>query len=265
MGGSGRSLRVLVALGCFVCTRAFAVDGALIEISGGPYAPLLTEQLKHWPPRGLSAKPSEAPDAVPVEIECYETEGNETLIGTRQLMWIRAPLEAVVGVNEDFDHYKDIFPGYEDVHVVAREGNRIDTYWEQYIPIFFIPNVKYEISYFVEPRRKGRVAYRYQHKSGKDVKFNDGLIVLESFGPKLTRFVEYDFYDADWGILKSFGAERIWKTALESVFQSNAGLLLRVERPELSFKQLREEADRLLEKYPPMDCWKKRVRWKGYK
>jgi len=216
-------------------------------------APLL-EALKTWPPPIDYA----APDPSPVRLVALSVPDEEFYVGAQQVMWIEAPLSAVDKVLRDVDHYAEIFPGYEDIHIESREGSgasgsapgsRFTTYWEQRIPVPFVANVKYHMLYVVDDTRPGRVVYRYQLKESNRLKFSDGAIVIESFGRR-TRYTEYDFFNADYGIVKTLAPGRIWREALEAMFLSDAGVKLRAEHPDWKAEQVRKESERYLELYP---------------
>lgn len=228
----------------------FAIDGPLGGVESA-YAPILTSKIRGWPPAEVQddAK-NPGTDGNPVRLQCIETPGSRFYIGLEQHMRVNAPIEKVAAVIDDFAHYQELFPDFDDVHVVSRDGNRIVTFWEQHIPVFFVPNVKYEVIYLVDASRADRRIYRYQLAKENHIKKNDGMIVIESDGPSRTRYTEYDFFDADWGPLTTFAPGKIWGGAVEGIYLSDVAIQLRAEHPDWSFKQVSKESRKLLERYP---------------
>ena len=190
-----------------------------------------------------------------VELQCIETPNNPFYIGLKQNLIIYSSLSAVEAVLDDVGHYKDLFPDFEDVHVAAKDGNKWVVSWEQKIPVFFIPNIKYEVFYLVDKSLPGRRVYRYQFKGGDNLKYNDGVIVIEndprgtSVSP-MTRYTEYDFYDADWGILKTVAPGKIWKRSVGDIFLSDIAIKLKAENPDWSYEKIKEESEKSLGRFP---------------
>lgn len=229
----------------------FKVDGPLGGVESA-YAPILNRKIRSWPPAEVTeaTKALFTPETTPVRIECIETPGNRFYIGLIQHMQVKAPVAKVAAVLDDFSHYKELFPDFDDIHVVSREGNKTLTFWEQHIPVFFIPNVKYEVIYVVDGSNPDREFYRYELSKENHIKRNDGLIVIEADGPSATRYTEYDFFDADWGPLTTFAPGRIWKDSVEGMFLSDLAIGLKAEHPEWSYKQIAKESRKQLERFP---------------
>ncbi|MGK5085359.1 SRPBCC family protein [Bdellovibrionota bacterium FG-1] len=220
------------------------------------YTAALLKLLQSWPPKDIQyggVNPN------PVRMAAIETLGNKYYIGLEQVMFVDAPMEKVGGVLDDMDHYKDLFPDYDDVHVSARDGNRLVVFWEQHIPVFFIKNVKYEVWYLIDDSRPDRKVYRYKLKDGRGhIRSNDGVIVLEKDGAARTRYTEYDFFDADWGPLKAFAPSRIWKDSVEGLYLSDMAIKLKAENPTWSYDKIREESKKWLDRFPIDDALKAR-------
>jgi len=217
------------------------------------YTDYLLNLLSSWPHTAAKSEVS-AKDPNPVQLQCLETPGNPFYIGLRQIMIVDAPLSRVAAVLDDIDHYKEIFPGYDDIHVVSRDRNRILTTWEQHIPIFFVPNIRYQLSYIVDSSSNRRI-YRYQLKDGDHLKSNDGMIVIEAIPSKLpahpqTLYKEYDFIDADWGVLKSIAPEKIWKATVEGIYLSDLGIKLKAENNNWPSEEIISKSQKLLNQYP---------------
>ena len=241
--------------------RRFTFDSSL----DGPrsrYTDALIETVKRWPVRDLIPPRK---DKFPVGIQCYKTKGKETYIGIGQSMVIHAPLAAVDTVLADIDHYADLFPGYKDIHIVSRDANRLVTYWEQRVPVFFIPNVKYEMWYLIDHSRPARIVYRYQlKKAGHVVKESDGVIIIESLDKDTTSYTEFDFWDAEYGLLAAVGgANRIWKDSVELLFRSDLAILLKAENPTWSYEKIREEAEKSYKGFPIEEVLKDRRPFPG--
>jgi hypothetical protein len=216
------------------------------------YTQALCQLAQNWP-RGVSF--NGAPPSVgrpTLESECYETEGNPTYIGIGQRMVIGASIARVSAVVDDFAGYVGIFDGLVSVHPVATDGNRLVTEWEESIPFPFVPNEHSQMVHLINQRGPALRTYRYGLKKGTDLLKDDGIVVLEAKSPDETIYTEYDFFDANWGIAKSFGVDRLWKRNVEGIYQSDLALKLRAEHPDwLSKKVLSEsstQADALLAK-----------------
>ena len=171
----------------------------------GPYKQFLLDIIQKWPDSRASFDfrrlNQNDPQINPIELEGFETPDTPFAIGLKQTMVIKAPLAQVGRIIEDFDHYKDLFPVYKKVHVQSQYANLILTHWEAIVPVFFIPNVHYETRYIIDQSVSGRRVYRWELIQGKNLIWNEGLIVIESMGGQ-TLYTEYDFFNADWGPLK---------------------------------------------------------------
>ena len=240
-------------------TEKYPLDTAIPGPSG-PYSKWLIHSLKNWPTASVhfltdAAHPPTA-SSNPVEIICLAKPGELNAIGAGQRMRIEAPLAAVEAVVDAIDQYQSLFPGYKQVRVESRNGNRWLTFWEQIVPIFFVPNVKYEMDYLLSKPSPTRKIYRYQLHQKNTLKYSDGAIVLEALGPSATQYTEFDFFDADWGIAASFGGDRIWSDSIESLYLSDLGIKLKAENPSWSEKKAAETAKTYLKRYEIRDMVK---------
>ena len=198
----------------------------------------------------------------PLKMTCVETPGNERFVGVEQSLWIEAPLERVNAVLDDFEHYKDLSPGFENIHVVARDGNMTQTFWEKNIPFFFMPNMKYSMTYLSDRSTASRVIYRYQLKESESLRSADGLIVLDSPArgagrrttktatPATTMFTRYDYIDPSLGIFASAPSEMIWHNSLEDLYLSTVGIKLKAEHFDWPYEKIVARAKSLLEETP---------------
>jgi hypothetical protein len=235
----GRALLlVVVAASAARATELHPVD----EDLGGP-ASRYADALRDLALRGEAPAASE-PGASIVGLTCVATPGDGKYVGIVQRMEIAAPLGEVEAILADVAHYKDLFPGLVDVHEVpgSRDGNRYVTAWEQRVPIFFIPNTRFELTYLVSRVVEGRIVYRYRLALSRDVTNSDGIIVLEATAPGLTRFTEYDFFNARWGLLPE---SAVWRESVRGSVASDLAIKLKAEHPTLSYRRIAAEAERL--------------------
>lgn len=204
----------------------------------------------HWPPRDLSRQI--ASEDRPVRIRTWTTPGNDLYMGIEQTLTIGASLEKVEAVLDDFGRYQEIFPDYKDVHVVSRQGDRVRVSWEQKVPLFFVPNVRYETVYEMDKSLPDRRVYRYQLWKQGQLRYSDGLIVLErriKIGkPESTFYFELDFFDADWGPAKMLGRDKLWRKTVDGLFLSDVAVKLKAENPKWSDERIRDESSRELDR-----------------
>jgi hypothetical protein len=211
----------------------------------------LIELLKDWPKKD-PFKPSPAPSPG-LQIVCLETPGNSLYFGAEQVMQVRAPLSRVAQIIDDFSEYPALFDG-----LLSQNGNLLVVASEQHIPIPFVPNEKSEMYYLVNEPSSSRRVYRYQLKSSNHMKANDGLIILEKKSDSLTSYTEFDFWDADWGVAKALGAEKIWKDNLEGLYQSDLAILLRAEHLDWNDEKVMNESKALLKTMPITEDYRSR-------
>src|SRR5262249_17999024 len=103
--------------------------------------------------------------------------------------------------------------------------------------------------------RKDRIVYRYQLKESNRLWHSDGAIVLEAVGNR-TRYTEWDFFDADYGIAKTLAPTRIWREAIEGMYLSDIAIKLKAEHPDWENKEVRKESDNSLDDHPVEDLLK---------
>jgi hypothetical protein len=239
-------------LGIF-CSVFFVTQSVLTTVTfaevEGKYTPWIKQLLENKAYTKLS-KNMNSP-ANPVQLTCLETKGAKFYIGIVQEMTIQAPLAEVSKVVEGIDQLVDLFPGYESVKLLSQDNSqpiaRWVTAWEQKIPLFFIPNVKYQMVYFIHPATPSSKAYRYQLNTVGTIQESDGMIVLEKRSEQETHYIEMDFFKADWGLVETLAPERIWKDTADSLYISDLAIKLKAELPELSSKRARDNANAFLE------------------
>lgn len=229
---------------------SFSSFTAAAEGLGGVVSPY-TARLEALSKSMVASKQFPVPKGPEIELKCFSTPGNELYIGVEQKLKINAPLAAVTKVIDDIDHYADIFPGYSDIHVISREGDRLTSYWEQTVPIPFVPNVKYEMLYRLETIGSDQKLYRYQLKKSEKLLKSDGFVLVRADGEKSTLFYEIDFFDAKWGSAKIFGKRKLWSNVLEDMAASDYGIKLRAEHSDWNARKVRRESRDLVGK---QDC-----------
>jgi hypothetical protein len=214
--------------------------GGRLDGADSVYGKWLVRVERRWP-----AGHPLGENAAPVNLTCLATVNDDKYVGMRQRAIIGAPLTSVEGVLDDVAHYRDLFPGVVDVHVLpgSQHGRRFVTAWEQRVPVFFLPNVHYELAYLVDKSNVELGIYRYTLRRGEKMVGSDGMVVLEAVGPGATRFTEYDFFKAQWGPLP---AALVWRESLRSAFLSDVAIKLKVENPAWTYERIASEAQRLL-------------------
>ena len=238
-----RAPRLLLVLASLSAGAVAAAElHPLDEDLGGPPS-RYAEALRALVVRRAPLAP-EDPGSSPLRLTCLATPGDAKYVGIVQEMEIAAPLAEVERILADVPHYKDLFPDCVDVHEVpgSRSGNRYVTAWEQRVPVFFLPNTRFELTYLVSRVDDGRVVYRYRLARSRDVTNSDGIIVLEAAAPGRTRFTEYDFFNARWGLLPE---SAVWRESLRGSVASDLAIKLKAEHPAWSYPRISAEAERL--------------------
>ena len=234
-----RAMLLLLVL----CSPALG-SGPAEERLEGPdsiYTRWLADVLMRWP---ASRPDSDATERL--QLTCVATAADDGYIGMIQQMTVAAPLAAVEQVLDDVARYKELFPGVVDVHVLpgSRSDRRYVTVWEQRVPVFFLPNVTYELSNFVDKSTPGLRVYRYKLRRAGSMLASDGMVILEALGTAGTRFTEYDFFNAQWGPIPT---SAVWRESLRDAFVSDMSIKLRAENPRWSVPRVAAEAGQHLE------------------
>ena len=244
----------VVALASLVLSAAntyagpvYSIEDKIPQAIESYYSPRICNVLKNWPPREV---PALADGANPLWMRGIKTPGNEGYIGVEKRMMINAPLARVSSLLDDFTRYKDRTPDLKEVRVVAREGNRVTTAWETKSPVFFVPNTRYELVWTVDTTSPQRTVYRFQLKSSNHLKSSDTLIVLEARG-ETTQLTTFDFFQLDLGFVGAFATtKKIWKKTFEGYYSGDIALKAQAEHPDWTAKQLKKEAEQMLDKFP---------------
>lgn len=234
--------------------KTYKVSDLIPEAPPSLYSAKVYKFLEHWPPQWI---PELRPDPQaagkneknPVWTRAIKTPGKGLYIGSMKQVWINAPMERVVAVLDDFASYPKFFDDVKKVEVRARDGNKLTVFWERNSPAFFIPNIKYEMIYLVEKISPTQTIYRYQLKKGNSLNASDGVIVVdaEETGTKVTGL---DFYDASWGLAGAIASGKIWRKSIEGGYKGDISFKMRVEHPDWKFDQIKDEAERMLERFP---------------
>jgi hypothetical protein len=173
-------------------------------------------------------------------------------MGFAQSTRVHAPLSALEKVLDDFEHYKDLFVGLDGSKVLcagpgAQARGRVDVEYDQSPPVFFLPGVKYALSYRIEKPRADAKVYRYRLKQAGRIRALDGLVLIEGISDSESRFTAMDLYDVDWGPASVFGARKLWARNLEDNFRTDAAIRLKAEHPDWDAKKVREQAEEAFE------------------
>lgn len=228
-----------------------------LQASPSKYADELTKLLKQWP-KGTSFTDvtlvGEKDQFFPLKIRCISTEGNDYYIGLAQKMIVDAPFARVETVVDHFSDYVGMFDGLVHVEMVSADGNKLVTSFEENIPIPFVPNEKDQMIYIISKPKEGFKIYRYGLKESNHLTKSDGFIVLEAQPEGKTIYTEYDFFDADWGIAKSVGRDKIWQDSVEGLLQSDLALKLASEHADWTKKQVFWESKDWLKKASVKSC-----------
>jgi hypothetical protein len=224
------------------------------------YTPVLQKVESTWPIQGLSELSQQKE---PLKIQALSTEGDAYFIGVVQMMTIKAPLATVAGFLDHFEEYPKYFDGLKKAQIletkIENEESLFRIYFEQSVPVPFIPNDKSEMIYSVKTIGTSKRFDRYQFRTGNDLISNDGIIILDALSTRLTRYVEFDFWNANWGIAKTFGAKKIWDNSLSGLVQSDLAIKLKSENPTWTEKQVVSESKKMADDYPVEDRFKNRV------
>lgn len=217
-----------------------------IKETESQYTRLFLKMIENWPKQKI---PLAGPNGRTLHVKVFETPENSDYIGIEQGMMVSAPLTDVSAVLDDVGNYVKLFPGFEDIHVESHDANKFDVYWENIIPVFFISNIKFWTTYIVDKSNPNRHVYRAQLREKKGLNASDTLIVLETEGTS-TKYSEYDFFDADYGILKTLAPKRIWKESVEAIIISDLAIKLKAEKPQMSYEDIQTEAKKQTGTYP---------------
>jgi hypothetical protein len=249
--------RLLLSILLAVSAPAFGGAALASTEPPSPYTAIIDQVVAAWPPKTRLNPPPEDHDH-PLRLRCYRTVGEDFYVGVGQWMTIHAPFSEVAKVLDDFEHYAELFPDLERVKVLSREGDKVQTFWEGHVPVFFIPNVKYRMEYKIAMPQPDRKVYSYTLLDGNKIRHSDGVIVIETAPGGGTLYTELDFVDADWGILKTLSPGRIWEDSVGGIFASDEAILLKAEHADWNYEKIRKTSQERLKAYPIASCIRER-------
>lgn len=204
-----------------------------------------------WPPKVLDfKKDSTSRPEDPIQLVGIETPQERYSIGLAQQMKIRAPFERVEAILDDINGYQKLFPDYKNIQVESREQNLSTSYWEQKVPFFFVPNVRFWMIYLTEKTKPTLKLYRYQLKKSSALKASDGVIGIEALSNNEVMYTEFDFFDANWGVIASMASDRIWRESIEAIYLSDAAIRYKAEHPDVTSETALGQARGILQKFP---------------
>lgn len=183
-----------------------------------------------------------------IKLTCLETTGSNLYIGLWHSLTINSNLKDVAFVLEDFEKYPETFEGIVNSKVVKKTD---DNFWkvefENKSPVFFLPNVHYQMQYKMQIVPNGKL-YKY-HLSNlypqNSIVFSDGLILLKE-EKGITKFYELDFFNANWGIAGNLAGANIWSDSIKELAISDVELKMKVENLKLSAEEKKEKMESFL-------------------
>ena len=216
---------------------ALAQHGA-VDGPDNAHTEYLTRMLVRW-----KSPPDEAPSTL---LECLATPGAASTVGLHHRVTIQAPLAAVERVLGDVAHYRDLFPDTVDVHLLAEphDSEFFVASWTQRPPVFFLPDVTYELANRIDRSRPGRIVYRYKLRKGDRLLASDGVLVLDAAGPDVTRLEEFDFFRADWGPLP---VGLVWRESMRGAYGADRAIQLKAEHPDWTYPAIEAQRKRLVD------------------
>ena len=207
------------------------------------YQTVFIEIWKNWKTRP-SWNPTTNPGS-PVAIRMYRTPGSPYYIGMEKQMLVQAPLARLEAVMDNFDHYRDLFPDFRIIREENRDGNRVEVFFQRGVPVPFVEDIFYRLTYLLDKTDPLQKVYRYHLKESNNLKRSDGLIFLDAISENETRFHAFDFYEADWSVLKIMGADRIWRDTIQGTFLSDLCIKMRAEHPDWTYERIRREREKI--------------------
>lgn len=176
----------------------------------------------------------------PYTLQCYRHPDRPFYIGTKAVLPIKAPIADVQRIFEDVAGYPDIFFGFEGIKLTGKTDEGFVVAWHRPVPVFFIPDLRYEVVYRAGKTSPTQKILRFQMKEKVDLlKGLDGMIVLEATGDKTTLLTQYLFLDGRYGPLETFDPGKIWTDGVRDFSLANLGVKTRAENPKLERGPLR--------------------------
>lgn len=216
------------------------------KVVDSPYSAFTKRFAAQWPKQAESFK---APPEGALRLRCLKLDGPKDYVGLEQVMVVDAPLAAVAKVVEDVAGYKKLFPGLNRSDVKERDGDELLTSWEQNVPVFFIPNIKFSMVYWLGGGSGDAKVVRYQLHEKGPILANDGVIAMKATaGGKKTLYVAYDFVDTDPGAFGGLASGRIWKDTVKGIYATDFAIRFKAQSPGGDSEKLREKAEKQAER-----------------
>lgn len=235
-----------------ICILAFA--SAAIAAEPGHSSPPGIDSSYSASLAGVFSKLVEPPAADfdgNLRLRRIDARTNKLYIGIRQEMIIRAPVEAVVAVLENFADYPRMFDDLLRAEATKTGPDTFSLLQEQRVPIPFMKNATFTLNYLVDDQGAAGKGYLYKLKESNRLLFDDGMIRLTRTPEGECYFLEYDFVLADWGSLGGIASSKIWEASILGTIVSDLTIKLRVEHPDWDLSRVRAEAKREAAKYDP--------------
>lgn len=233
------TIRVM-SLGLVLVTQC--LQGAV----SSKYTEILQKTLNRWPLAPIAMAELEGKA---VQIKVFETPGNIDYIGSEFEMGIDAPLAAVEAVLDGVENYIELLPGFKEIKKTEIDKDHFEIFWEKIIPVFFVKNVKYTISYTVDRSKPDRRVYVGQLKEKKSLASLDSLLVIEKRGEK-THYFETAFFDGDFGVITTLAPMKIWRESIEAVLHGALAKKAKAEKPDIKYDELMAQVAAEVKTYP---------------
>lgn len=239
--------RCLAAIG-LVLAAAFSAASA----EPGPSSPPGIDSFYSGKIAALFAKDLEPPAADfdgSLRLLRIDAPANRLYVGLRQEMIVRASVEAVAAVLDDFADYPRMFDDLLRAVPTETGPGAFSLLQEQRVPVPFVKNLTFTLNYLVDDRGAAGKGYLYKLMESNRLKFDDGMIRLSRTREGECRFLEYDFALADWGVLGGVAPSKIWAASISGTIVSDLSVKLRAEHPDWDLARVRAEAKREASKY----------------
>lgn len=178
-----------------------------------------------------------------IYLTCLESSDDKLYIGLWHSLVINSTLKNVTSIIEDFEKYHDFFEGIEASKIIKNiDLDKWIVEFENKSPIFFIPNIHYQMEYKKIPVLNGAM-YKYHLSSlylQSSITFSDGLIFLKE-EDGITKFYELDFFNANWGVLGKITGSKIWNDSVKELAISDLELKYKAENLKLSSSEKKEK------------------------
>jgi hypothetical protein len=242
-----------------ISVAGWASDGDLVGVES-PYTKVISDFVKTWPPQTVTKDPSDFSEGI--RLHCYSLPESSDYVGLLQEMWVHSDFKDLVAVIDDFDNYKNVFTGFKTVSAEKTDPSKFMTSWEQFSGFFLVANIKYRMIYFVSQPNPKRKIYRYQLRDANDLKYSDGAIIIEDWGPNLTRYIELDFILGDSGLANVLGLNgKIVKETVKGMALADMDFKIRAENPNWDFDKIHDKTDELLKSVQWEKALKERSPW----